>query len=585
MKKIFCAFFFLLLVTSSSAFASVSINATNFPDSIFRQYVSENFDIDSNGELSDSEISAVERISVNSKGISSLEGIKFFTSLWTLNCSDNGLTQLDLGNMSSLKILNCSDNSIGDKLYIDGCSNLRFLACGLNEMNDINLMEFEDLEYFSGYHNNFSKLDVGSNLKLTTLRCGRNQLTQLDLSKNVALMELDCDNNKITTLDLSKNTALKILDCASNSLTSIIINANTALQSISCKNNSLVSLTLPASEVLSSANLSPQTVIGLKYTLDNGIYTVDLLNSGYGISKSDLTKISSVTAYDTDESIITIVASDDINGTYSFSKIPVLVIYQYAADGENNMEVDISAKPQITTTTLEKGYLNRRYNVYLEAIGDGNLRWSIDDENKLPSGLSFSSSGRIYGTPNGNTGKYIFNLTVKDSHNETDMQECTLEIAESSASPESVTITTVNSDIPIGYVNVRGYSYKFEATASSTWSMDVVPSGLTFNTSSGRLSGTPAQAGDFVVNVTATDSKGGVDKQSFIVSIKNSSEQDTGNTGNTGNNTTNNNTTNNPSNGSNDSGSSGGGGCDAGLSGTGLILCAVLVLKLKKSKM
>ena len=523
MKKLFFAFFLVLLAASTSL-ASVSIDATSFPDSVFRQYISDNFDLNKDGTLSDSEIDAVEKIDVRGKGISSLEGIKVFTNLWTLDCSKNGLTKLDLRNMSNLLLLSCTDNSIGNNLNIAGCSKLKFLACSMNEMDTIDLTVFPALEYFSCFSNNFSTLDVSSNTKLTKLRCWGNALTQLDVSKNIALMDLDCRKNKISTLDLSKNTALKNLDCSSNALKSLTIDPNTALKDIFSANNSLVSLTLPASEVLSSVALSPQTLTGLKVTTESGKYTVNLLNDGYGILNGDLANISSVKAYDNNNAEITISESTPTSGMYSFATSPVLVTYQYAADDAHNMQVNISAKPSITVTTLEKGYLNRRYSTYFEAIGNGTLKWSIDDVSKLPSGLNFySSTGRISGTPNGTTGKYTFNLTVTDSNNETDTKECTLEIGSSSESPESIAITTINSDIPVGYENVRGYSYRFGATTSGTWSMDKVPDGLTFS-SSGGLSGTPTKAGNFVVNVTVTDSKGGTDKQSFTISIKSNSE-------------------------------------------------------------
>ena len=41
-----------------SAWADVAVTALNFPDNTFRNYVSENFDTDSNGLLSDEEIAS-----------------------------------------------------------------------------------------------------------------------------------------------------------------------------------------------------------------------------------------------------------------------------------------------------------------------------------------------------------------------------------------------------------------------------------------------------------------------------------------------------------------------------------------------
>lgn len=73
----------------------------SFPDENFRAYVSENFDKDSNGSLSDDEIKAVTKIDVSNKEIADLTGINCFTALEELYCCNNALTVLDLN-----KVLN-----------------------------------------------------------------------------------------------------------------------------------------------------------------------------------------------------------------------------------------------------------------------------------------------------------------------------------------------------------------------------------------------------------------------------------------------------------------------------------------------
>ena len=527
MKKLVCSLVFLCLI-ASVAWGNVKIDGNNFPDDIFRQYISENFDTDDDGELSNSEIATITKIKVLGKGISKLDGVKFFTSLEYLDCQNNGLTTLDLSNMSSLRVVYCSGNSIGNNLNLNGCANLTRLGCSYNEMSNFDFSEFTKLEYLRCSYNKFSEIDVSSNVALTTLRCSNNDLEALNLGTNIALMELDCAQNKIKTLDLSKNTALKNLYCASNSLTSLNINPNTALQKIECQNNALVSLVLPASEVFADdgVNLSPQNIGGLKI---NGTYYIDFLNDKYGLFASDMKSISNVKAYNTAGNEINLTASDNDNGVYTFAEAPVRLSYVYAADTTHNMTVTITAKPQITITTLEKGYVNRKYSAYLEASGSGKLTWAIKDEDKgkFPSGLTLSAStGKISGIPTEtDIGKHQFTVTVTDTTNdESDEQLCTLEIASSSESPESVSITTINSDIPAGYANVKGYSYKFEATPAygNTWSIDKAPDGLSFS-SAGRLSGTPEKAGVFNVNVTVTDSKGGVDTQKFSITIKENS--------------------------------------------------------------
>lgn len=62
----------LLLGHSLTAWADVPLTSSYFPDRTFREYISANFDTDSDGTLTDAEISAVTSIDVSSKGISRL---------------------------------------------------------------------------------------------------------------------------------------------------------------------------------------------------------------------------------------------------------------------------------------------------------------------------------------------------------------------------------------------------------------------------------------------------------------------------------------------------------------------------------
>lgn len=57
---------------------SVAINEEIFPDPIFRAYIADELDTDKDGALSEEEISQVEFIDVNFKGIESLKGFEFF---------------------------------------------------------------------------------------------------------------------------------------------------------------------------------------------------------------------------------------------------------------------------------------------------------------------------------------------------------------------------------------------------------------------------------------------------------------------------------------------------------------------------
>ena len=104
MKRLFhsvCYIMFLcvLLMIHVPAFADVAISSSNFPDSVFRSYISSNFDTDNDGRLSDSEISAVTVINVSGQGITRMNGIERFTALEDLNFKNNNVRTLTSARM------------------------------------------------------------------------------------------------------------------------------------------------------------------------------------------------------------------------------------------------------------------------------------------------------------------------------------------------------------------------------------------------------------------------------------------------------------------------------------------------------
>ena len=152
----------------------IEINATNFPDANFRNYLLAQ-DYGKDGVLTETEINGIEMINVIEKNIGSLKGIEYFIALTSLICNRNPLTSLDVSKNTALSFLWCYDNQL-------------------------------------------TTLDVSKNTALTSLWCYGNQLTTLDVSKNTALTSLWCDRNQLTTLDVSKNTVLNDIDCYRNQI-------------------------------------------------------------------------------------------------------------------------------------------------------------------------------------------------------------------------------------------------------------------------------------------------------------------------------------------------------------------------------
>jgi hypothetical protein len=167
-----------------------------FTDEIFRNYCLDNFDKNGDKKIQAGEVSEVTRLRVDSKNISSLNGIEYFTNLESLECYTNPLGTLDVSRNTVLKSLFCSGNKL-------------------------------------------ASLDVSQNINLEILYCNANQLTGLDVSRNVNLKELVCHLNKLTSLDLSNNTNLQFLHCTDNQLTSLDLSKNDKLRNVDCQNNNL----------------------------------------------------------------------------------------------------------------------------------------------------------------------------------------------------------------------------------------------------------------------------------------------------------------------------------------------------------
>ena len=144
----------------------VEINETNFPDDIFRSYVSEEFDKDNDGRLTyQGEANSNyfnNIIDVSNKGLTSLKGIEHFPYLETLKCANNNLTSLDVSKLSQLMELEC--------------------YC--NQLTSLNVTK--EKEYYG----------------LQKLVCYQNKLTRLDIPQGVH-DKLDCSYNLLTYIDFS----------------------------------------------------------------------------------------------------------------------------------------------------------------------------------------------------------------------------------------------------------------------------------------------------------------------------------------------------------------------------------------------
>ncbi|MCI9079988.1 MAG: hypothetical protein HFH68_13900 [Lachnospiraceae bacterium] len=236
---VFCAVMAAGVTQVASAAEEIAINETNFPDEIFRDYITGNFDKDKDGRLSEKEINEVTMIGVGGKGIKSLKGVEYFSALKDLSCYSNQLTVLDVSKNTALQQLQCSSNQLVE-LHIN--KDLQILNCNFNRLTNLDVSKSIFLYWLYCSGNQLTVLDVSKNIGLTELDCYSNQLTALDVSENTVLQELDCGYNQLITLDISENIALIKLHCCGNQLTVLNAGGSIALQELHCQDNQLVKL-------------------------------------------------------------------------------------------------------------------------------------------------------------------------------------------------------------------------------------------------------------------------------------------------------------------------------------------------------
>ena len=144
----------------------------NIPDTNFKNALLADAVVNTNGddEIQVSEAEAVTTLDVSGNGIASLTGIGAFTSLSSLNISDNSLTSVDVSEVPYLSSLNADNNQL---------------------------------------------TAIDFNAFLEVLNLNSNQLGALDLSGK-GINSLDVSNNELTSLNLQTGTVLEYLYATNN---------------------------------------------------------------------------------------------------------------------------------------------------------------------------------------------------------------------------------------------------------------------------------------------------------------------------------------------------------------------------------
>ncbi len=210
MKKFIAVLVCLVLLSAilpmSLSAAGVPIDATNFPDPVFREYVRQ-IDTDKNGTLSDTERLAVTSILLEKKNnqlVTSIVGIKYFSDLECLSSKESNLIEADLSGMVKLRSFSCGEGNL-QSLNLSGCTALDFVSCQFNRLTQIDLTGCSALIDLMCNHNRLTKLDVSDCVQLEQISIYENQIASIDVSKNKKLIHFTVVPQEVTVQKFQKN--------------------------------------------------------------------------------------------------------------------------------------------------------------------------------------------------------------------------------------------------------------------------------------------------------------------------------------------------------------------------------------------
>ncbi len=261
-----------------------------------------------------------------------------------------------------------------------------------------------------------------------------------------------------------------------------------------------------ASTISVSPNSLPDTTLNVAYS-----QTVSASN-GTGAKTFSVSSGSLPTGLSLDANTGVISGTPTAAATYNFD---ITATDTVGATGVKSYTVVINPLMTISPATLPDHTISVAYNQTVSKTnGTGAATFAVTS-GALPTGLTLTgATGVISGTPTA-TGTFNFDVTATDTVGSTTVKSYSVVI--------NPAISVSPSTLPASTINVA-YSQTISATngtGTKTFSVSSgsLPAGLSLDTNTGVLSGTPTASGTFNFTITATDTVGGTGSQAYSLVI------------------------------------------------------------------
>lgn len=386
------------------AASSVALSEKNFPDKIFRDYLSS-YDKNKDGKLSTAELKKINWLTLYDEV--DLTGIQYLTYLThfqakpknkTLDLRKNkalqevsieyadSLETLKLAGLKKLSIVYIKQCANLKKLDVSKCSALKELTCLNGKLKSLDVSSLKKLEWFVCEGNQLTKLDVSKNTKLTTLNACRNKLTNIKTSKKfVALYVYE---NKLKTLDVSKMKSLKFLEAGDNKLANMNVTKNSNLETLMLHNNNLQKIDISKNKKLERLDLGKTKISSINLSKQPSLEYLDLSYTKVKKLNISKNKLNWINIYKTPLKSLDIrkmhYSSDDIAYITAYVNLKTKITLPNAITPDNNAAKYVKGKTFTPTKKgcyeLHSGKMNEDWGGYDKTIEifagmDSGMSW------------------------------------------------------------------------------------------------------------------------------------------------------------------------------------------------------------------